>query len=87
MKYRFKKTVSIKEAMKSHKELTLKLDNMNTYRITILNDISKKKRRINIEAISFERAVEQSSWIVHHASENIVKAEIWKTVRQSLSQI
>jgi len=34
MKYRFKKTVSIKEAIKSHKELTLKLDNMEyEYRI------------------------------------------------------
>jgi len=28
MKYRFKKTVSIKEAMKSHKELTLKIKEM-----------------------------------------------------------
>lgn len=50
---------------------------MKTYRITILNDISKKKRRINIEAWSFEKAIEQASWKVHHASENIIKAEIW----------
>ena len=50
---------------------------MQTYRITILNDISQKKRRINVEAISLEKAVEQASWKVHHASENIIKAEIW----------
>ena len=50
---------------------------MQTYRVTILNDISQKKRRINVEAISFEKAVEQASWKVHHASENIIKAEIW----------
>ena len=50
---------------------------MQTYRVTILNDISQKKRRINVEAISFEKAIEQASWKVHHASENIIKAEIW----------
>jgi len=49
---------------------------MQTYIVTILNDISQKKRRINVEAISFEKAVEQASWKVHHASENIIKAEI-----------
>lgn len=51
---------------------------MGTYRITIINDISLKKRRVNIEAMSLQRAVEQASWKVHHASENIIKAEIWK---------
>ena len=50
---------------------------MQIYRITIQNNISEKKRRINVDAISFEKAVEQASWRVHHASENIIKAEIW----------
>lgn len=50
---------------------------METYRITILNDISEKKRRVNISALSFEKAVEQASWKVHHASERIIKVEIW----------
>lgn len=49
---------------------------MSIYRITILNSISEKKRRITIEANGFERAVEQAGWQVHHASEDIVKAEI-----------
>lgn len=50
---------------------------METYRITIINDISQNKRRINILASSFEKAIEQASWEVHHASERIIKAEIW----------
>ena len=50
---------------------------METYRITILNDISNKKRRINIEATSFERAIELGGYKVHHTSERITKAEIW----------
>jgi len=51
---------------------------METYRITILNDISKKKRRINIEAFSFKKAVMQAEWSINNPSENIIKAEIWK---------
>jgi hypothetical protein len=50
---------------------------MEKYRITIINDISEKKRRINISALSFEKAIEQASWKVHHTSERIIKAEIW----------
>jgi hypothetical protein len=48
---------------------------METYKITILNNISQKKRRIKIEALSFQRAVEQVSWKVNHVSEEIIKAE------------
>ena len=49
---------------------------METYRITILNDISDKKRRINIEAISFIKAIEQADWKVKRPAERIIKAEI-----------
>lgn len=60
---------------------------MQTYRITILNDISQKKRRINIEALSFEKAVEQASWKVHHASENIIKAEMLLGIVPNVSRL
>jgi len=49
---------------------------MGTYRITIINDISEKKRRINILAISFVKAIEQAAWQLKSA-ERIIKAEIW----------
>lgn len=51
---------------------------METYRITILNIISQKKRRINIKAFSLEKAVEYATFKVHHTTENIIKAEILK---------
>jgi RecA-family ATPase len=51
---------------------------METYRITILNDISQKKRWINIEAYSFKKAVMQAEWSINNTSENIIKAVIWK---------
>lgn len=60
---------------------------MQTYRITILNDISQKKRRINVEALSFEKAVEQASWKVHHASENIIKAEMLLGIVPNVSRL
>lgn len=47
---------------------------METYRITIINDISGKKRRVNISALSLEKAVEIASWKINHVSENIIKA-------------
>jgi len=47
---------------------------MNEYRITIFNSISTKKRRINIKAISFEKAIEIAGWKIHHVSEEIIKA-------------
>lgn len=50
---------------------------METYRITIINDISEKKRRINISAISFAKAIEQADWQVKRPAERIIKAEIW----------
>lgn len=49
---------------------------MKTYRITIINDISEKKRRINISAISFIKAIEQAEWQVKRPAERIIKAEI-----------
>ena len=51
---------------------------METYRITIINDISQKKRRVNIEAFSFKKAVMQAEWSINNAFENIIKAELWK---------
>jgi hypothetical protein len=48
---------------------------MEVYKITILNNISQKKRRIKIEALSFQKAVEQASWKIHHTCEDIIKAE------------
>ena len=50
---------------------------METYRITILNDISQKRRRINIEAISFEEAIRHASWKIHHTSERIICGKLW----------
>ena len=50
---------------------------MEKYRITIFNNISGKKRRLNIEATSFERAIELAGYKVHYTSERIIKAEIW----------
>lgn len=49
---------------------------METYRITIINDISGKKRRINISSISFLKAMEQADWQVNRPAERIIKAEI-----------
>lgn len=49
---------------------------METYRITILNDISEKKRRINISAISFIKAIEQANWLANRPAERIIKAEL-----------
>lgn len=49
---------------------------MEEYRITIINNISNKKRRINVSAWSFVKAVEQATWQIHYASEQIIKAEL-----------
>lgn len=50
---------------------------METYRITVKNNISGKKRFFNVSAISFERAIEQGSHLVHHSSEDIIKAVLF----------
>jgi len=47
MKYRFKKTVSIKQAIKSHKELTLKIDNMEN--IFGSNENIKRNAKLKLE--------------------------------------
>lgn len=49
---------------------------METYRVTIINDISGKKRRVNIQSFSLEKAIEKASWEVHRTSERIIKAEL-----------
>ena len=49
---------------------------MNRYRITILNTISRKKRNIWLDAVSFEAAIEAVTWQVHYASEEIRKIEV-----------
>ena len=47
---------------------------MKTYRITVRNNISGKTRFLKITDISFERAVQSSSYLVNHTSEDIIKA-------------
>jgi len=49
---------------------------MNTYRVTIINNISNKKRRFNVEAFSFEKAVEVAKWWLTSSSEDIIKVEL-----------
>ena len=51
---------------------------MKTYRITICNDISKKKRRVNVKAHKMEGALEYASYhIVRHVVEEVIKIERW----------
>jgi hypothetical protein len=51
---------------------------MKTFRLTIYNDISEKKRRINVRAHKIENAIEIASFNhIHHASEELIKIERW----------
>jgi hypothetical protein len=51
---------------------------MRTYRITIQNDISKKKRRVNVQGHNINNAIDYADYHkVHHASEEIIKIERW----------
>ena len=51
---------------------------MNTYRITIYNEISKKKKHINVQAPNIENATRIASYNnVHHPSEEMIKIERW----------
>ena len=48
---------------------------MNTYKVTILNIISFKKRRLKLKAYTLENAVTSASWELS-AAEEITKAEL-----------
>jgi len=50
---------------------------MNTYRATILNDISNKKRRVNVKAYNIKDALEYASNKIHHTSEDIIQIKLW----------
>jgi hypothetical protein len=51
---------------------------MKTYRITTYNCMTKKKRRINVEAKRMGEAIEIADYNhVHHPTEDIIKAECW----------
>ena len=46
---------------------------MNTYKFTVINHISDKKRFIKINALSFENAAKQASYEINYTSEDIIK--------------
>jgi hypothetical protein len=46
---------------------------MNTYRITIINLISEKKRRVTVEAYDMEGALIKAGYNMYYFSEEIIK--------------
>jgi|GEM_PF-5641228 len=50
---------------------------MNTYRATILNTISDKKRRINTKAYNILDATNNINCKIHHTSEDIIEIKLW----------
>jgi len=50
---------------------------MNTYRATILNTISDKKRRLNVKAYNIFEALESINCKVYHPSEDVIQIKLW----------
>ena len=51
---------------------------MKTYRITIYHEMTKKKRRINVEARKMQSAIETVEYSqMNHVVEEIIKVERW----------
>ena len=51
---------------------------MKEYRITIYNDMSEKKRRMNVRGHKMEDVIDYANHhIIHHVSEELIKIERW----------
>lgn len=52
---------------------------MKTYRVTIYNGMTEKKRRLNIKAWNIGEVYEcvQGKRKIHNSTEEIVKIELW----------
>lgn len=56
----------------------LKITEMKEYRLTIYNDMTNKKRRINVRGQKIERIIEYANFhILNHVMEEIIKIERW----------
>jgi len=55
---------------------------MKEYRLTIYNDMTNKKRRINVRGRKIESIIEYANFhILNHVMEEIIKIERWDNIK------
>ena len=59
-------------------QASVKITEMKEYRLTIYNDMTNKKRRINVRGQKIESIIEYANFhILNHVMEEIIKIERW----------
>jgi len=56
---------------------------MKLYKITIINNISNRKRRVKVETYNISDALEIADGKINQVYEEIIKIEVWNTANSS----